>query len=372
MRAMRWMAAGAVAVASVVVAGELHAGKPGGGGGGTTPPGTLYFQDFATTDTAGTRVVGAMDGAGASRTSLARTSGTVRASRELHGARRWLLSMEKVAGETGPHGARDRYDVYAVRDDGALRVRLTSDPAMAYSRCDWAPDEDASGATIGMLATRWTGTTTSDTVVPGSWGFYTAHLSFDGAGDVIGLDAAPAYTVSLGTWNSQSPGAETYDARDWSWSPDMTRLAVVDHGGTLLRVVNVATGAVTQLGEGADPDWSPDNSKIACYRFVKGATSSKDAYAIETIRPDGTGRTTITSVRSRISTSLSQSVSGPAWSPDGAAIAYRYVYEDNGLNWTYSIYRVAADGTGVTNLTPEVTPPGSVAGTFGVMLVNWR
>jgi hypothetical protein len=54
---------------------------------------------------------------------------------------------------------------------------------------DWAPDEDAGGATIGMLGRRRTGTTSADTVVPGSVGFYTAHLTFDAAGDVVGFEA---------------------------------------------------------------------------------------------------------------------------------------------------------------------------------------
>ncbi len=370
---MRWMrsAVGAAALAAALATtGDVLAGKPGGGGGGSAPPpvGRIFFQDNSTLSSyPQTAVVMAMDGSGANRTMLTTTGRLVRPSRSLHGGRRWLLAHEFVPDE-------GRYDAYAVREDGAVRVRLTGDPLMEYlAGYDWAPDENDSGATIGMLARRWTDTTRTQ-LVPGSWGFYTAHLSFDSEGNVVGLDAEPTYRVDLGT--AIVGGYARPDAWfNWSWAPDMSRLAVRSYTSAppQLRVVDVATGAVTSLGEGIDPDWSPDGSKIAYARSVPGNPSIKDAYAIETTRPDGSGRTTLVSVRTRVSASTSQWVSCPKWAPDGAYLAYRYELDDSlAVTWTQSIYRVQANGSGVTNLTPEVTPSGGLGPTYGLGLVDWR
>ncbi len=373
---MRWIRAAAVVAAFAAVGGtarETFAGKPGG----TPPPpatGTIYHQDLATS--AGppsyTYVYGSMDGNGGSRAVLLRTSDLARPSRRLHGGKRWFLASVRLdlVGVS-------RNDLIAVREDGAGEVRLTNnDGTMLYSNLDWAPDEDGNGATVSMVARRWTGPTKDDTVLPGTAGLYTAHLAFAGTGDVVGLDADPAYRLSLGIVYDSA--GERADARAYSWPPDMTRLVVQSYSGfwddssstpdPQIRVVDATSGAVTPLGSGDVPDWSPDGSKIAYRRWIDGRNPG---FALQTVRPDGSGVATLLSLKHRVGATRSQYPYSPKWSPDGAYVAYQYVLADNGSSWTHYIYRIAADGTGNTNLTPEVTT-GSGGGFIGLGLVDWR
>ncbi len=349
MRWMRMACGAAVILVALLLTSEVFAGKPGGGTP-PTPPGTIYFRDRVSGDGFYPYfVLHSMDGSGGSRATVMRTHLDVHASRRLHGGKRWLLTQEEIAGEPGP-GGRVRLEVSAVREDGALHVRLTGQPTMEYFKVEWAPDEDASGATVSMLGREWTGTTSSDTVVGGTWGLYTAHLTFDGDGNVVGLDADPVLAVSLGTAFFNGRLQELPDVGSYSWSPDMTRLVADNWGRTQIRVVDVASGDVVPLGSGADPDWSPDGSRIAYSRYV---ASKKGSYALQTVRPDGTGVTTLLS---------SASLGGPRWSPDGAYIGYTYRSD------RYYVYRVGADGSGNTNLTPDAT--GGPYG--GFVLVDWR
>ena len=372
---MRWIRVAAVVAAFAAVIGmakDTLAGKPGG----TSPPpatGTIYFQDLSTLDaTNNTYTYGSMDGSGGSRAVLLRTSHDARPSRRLHGGTRWFLASVRL-----DLVGLSRNDLIAVREDGAREVRLTNnDGTMAYSNLDWAPDEDGASATVSMVARRWTGPTRDDTVVPGTAGLYTAHLTFDGTGDVVGLDADPAYRLSLGIVGDSL--GERADARGYSWSPDMARLVVQSYYGgwdgdpstpdPQIRVVDATSGAVTPLGAGDVPDWSPDGSKIAYRRWIDGKFPG---FALQTVRPDGSGVATLLFFKQRVGATRSQYLYSPKWSPDGAYLAYEYVDAQNGYSWTHYIYRIAADGTGKTNLTPEVTT-GSGGGVFGLALVDWR
>jgi hypothetical protein len=269
------------------------------------------------------------------------------ASRLLHGGKRWLLTREDAGGP--------RRDLFAVREDGALHVRLTGDPTMDYWRPAWAPDEDAAGATISMFGRQWAGTT-PDTVVPGTEGLYTAHLTFDGGGNVVGLDAGPVFALSLGT--KVIGGQPQPDAFTYCWSPDMTKIATDNRDRDQIRVVDVASGAVLALGPGVSPDWSPDGSKIAYTRLApkKGASY---AWALQTVRPDGTGVATLLSLR----LGFNEMMQWTKWSPDGAYLAYTLTTDSN------YVYRVASNGSGNTNLTPDAAPGGLG---FGFVLVDWR
>ncbi len=368
----RWaLGVAALVAAWAVPVGDVLAGKKPGGG---TPPatGTIYHLDLSTSEggspsTYTTYVVGSMDGNGGSRATLLRTSVNARPSRLLHGGKRWVLASVRL-----PLVGVSRNDLIAVREDGAREVRLTNnDGTMHYLALDWAPDEDEAGATVSMVAHRWTGPTRDDTVVPDTAGLYTAHLAFDGAGDVVGLDADPAYRLSLGIVSTTA--GEQADASRYSWSPDMTRLVVQSwfggSTGSQIRVVDLAGGAVTPLGAGDYADWSPDGSKIAYRRWIDGKFPG---FALQTVRPDGGGGATLLQLKQRVGASQSQHLFAPKWSPDGTHLAYEYVLEDNGSSWAHSIHRIAADGTGVTNLTPEVPGPMSGSGLYGLSLVDWR
>ncbi len=341
-----------VAAAWLVPAGAALAGKPGGGGGGT-PQGTIYFSpsDQLTS-------ICAMDGGGGNRTTLVAglPGGLTRASRLLHGGRRWFLRRETVPGESGPGGNANRMDFFAVREDGALRIRLTSDPAMDYwsniggqLSFDWAPDEDASGATISCIARRWTGTSSTDTVVPGSAGLYTADLVFDASGDIVGLAAEPTFTLSLGTivWH----GHEVADAMHFSWSPDMSRLVCDRHASqTQIRVVDAASGAATVIATSSAgawaPDWSPDGSRIV---YLSGNVRNDDP-GVVTVSPTGSDRK-IVFIAKNTNPFAEDSLYSPRWSPDSAWVAFTR----RPMGSIASVYRVTASGASLANLTPDAT-----------------
>lgn len=356
----------AIATAGSALAGVAFAGK--GKPGGTPPPpavGTIYFGDVATGDVqAYTMTFGSMDGTGGNRATLAHMSSIgTRPSRRLHGGKRWFLVAEFVEGSVGGSARRD---LFAVREDGAGRVRLTSDPTLqVHTSWNWHVEDDA-GATVSMLARRFTGPASNDTVVPGTAGLYVAHLSFDGAGQALGFDAEPVFFASVGT-TTDNAGRELANAWSYACSPDMTAVAVQNQIAPgvpqQIRVLDVESGSTRfTVPAGAWPDWSPDGRRIAFSRYTDGGSARRSTYAVEAINPDGSGLATLVSARA----SDVDALEFPKWSPDGAYVAYQH-----SASFTRWIYRVPASGGAATNLTPEVTPAGGIT-SAGLYLVDWR
>jgi Tol biopolymer transport system component len=98
-----------------------------------------------------------------------------------------------------------------------------------------------------------------------------------------------------------------------SWSPDGEQL-VVGSGGDVpaLSLVSVATGQQTDISaSGFDPAWSPDGAWIA-YRFGQGYGKGVLVLrGLALVRPDGSGFRQVTRLGG-----------DPSWSPDGRRIAY--------------------------------------------------
>jgi TolB protein len=211
-------------------------------------------------------------------------------------------------------------DVWAVDGQtGELLINLTDDDAQeVLNPVAWSPD----GTRIAY------GTTVDD--------------------DIWILDVAagtgPEPLVS-------GPGAAT--APDFS--PDGSSLLYVSdeagNGELDIFVLDLATGAVTQLTENPDrdssPEYSPDGSKIV---FRGRYDGNSDIYVMNA---DGSGLTRLTE---------DPAFEGdPTWTPDGEHIVF--ISDRTG---DYDIYVMRADGSDVVNLTnhpaadeyPDVIPGG--------------
>jgi Tol biopolymer transport system component len=140
--------------------------------------------------------------------------------------------------------------------------------------------------------------------------------------------------VSTGTSNEVSFTVDCVTIRQvvfWRWLGDHRDLFVMATDGSGL--VNLTNDAAPELS----PAWSPDGTRIA---FVAGDPNAE----IYVMNADG-------SARKRLTNNPGED-NFPAWSPDGSRIAF-----SSDVNGTRDIWVMAADGTGLTNLTHS-------AGTF--------
>ncbi|MDP6512914.1 MAG: hypothetical protein QF878_06995 [SAR202 cluster bacterium] len=90
----------------------------------------------------------------------------------------------------------------------------------------------------------------------------------------------------------------------------------------------------------ADPAWSPDGAKIA---FWSGRDGNSEMYVMNT---DGSDQTRLTT----------NDAWEPAWSPDGAKIAF-----SSHRDGDWEIYLMNADGSGQTRLTNDPAHDSSPA-----------
>jgi len=112
-------------------------------------------------------------------------------------------------------------------------------------------------------------------------------------------------------------------------------------GGTTIHVVSARGGRTRRLSDGRlddFPAWSPDGAQIAFSSF-RGGTSQ-----IYLMKADGSGERRLTSGPG--------SASDPAWSPDGTRIAFTKTPEGS----TGDIHVIGVDGRGEAQLTDTDTP----------------
>jgi hypothetical protein len=119
-----------------------------------------------------------------------------------------------------------------------------------------------------------------------------------------------------------------------SWAPDGRRIALATHIGSLISVFDIATTIGRQVAEGSDPAWSPDGAAIAY-------THARDG--VHAVAPDGSSdRRVAAGAR-------------PSWSPDSKRLAY----ERDG-----SIFTATANGSGEALLARGQRPLWSPDGAW--------
>jgi hypothetical protein len=320
----------AVALAALSQA-PLLAAKPGGGGGGgseSTGGGTIYFSY----PSGSTVQVAKMNADGTNKTDIATSGGEP--SRLLHGGHRWFLSVEFIVGESYPSGDT-RVEAFVERDDGAVRVQLTTDPELEFQGGPrWEPGDLA----VSWIARRWD--SESDEVVDA--GIYEAVLVFDANGNVSGLLEQPLSPLVSSDLIVDDRGYLAPDTRGGhDWSPDGTMVVSDRESGRELWLTSVVTEQswlLVQTNWAALPDWSPDGTTIAFNDASSG---------IGTIRVDGSN------LKNIANGGPTYRYAWPVWSPTGSHLTFTRIDSWAGGEGT-SVYRATADGRIKTNLTPEL------------------
>lgn len=132
--------------------------------------------------------------------------------------------------------------------------------------------------------------------------------------------------------------------------PRSSHIGVVDSDGTNRMILDPSPRRYDR-----DPSWSSDGGTIV----FQSSTNRRPA-KIQTIAPDGTGRTVIYEARK-----AGLEIFRPVWSPDGTQIAFCIGPR---LRVKYQIYTMNADGSSVTNISgsdhrsdchPDWSPDGS-------------
>ena len=193
--------------------------------------------------------------------------------------------------------------IYVMNPDGSSQIRATFDAAS-----DVDPDISPDGKSIVFTSNQ-----------PGNNDIFL----LDRSGTLLNLTSNPA-------------------TDEWArWSPDGKQIVFDSNrdGGVFeIFVMNAdGTGTPTQLTFpptlGRYPSWSPDGKQIV---FRHGI----DIY---TMNADGSGSPV--PLTSEVAPSFAQM---PSWSPDGRLITFMSLRDGY-----CSVFRMAADGSGQTNLTPK-------------------
>ena len=334
----------------------------GGGGGDNSPGGTVYFRLCC-----GAVQIHSMAADGSNKMAL---PGNVLGdwvafdvSRDLHGDRRWFLSVRDIPGEFYPYdplpnnGVAEfapRREIFAVRDDGdeSFTVQLTDQPDLEIGGDFFGEFGAGHGVVrwgvgdleVSWVARRWN--LAAGTVVEG--GIYVADITFDGAGNVEGLVGQPVFPLVPELLVVGDDGILEPDMGGHDWAPDASRI-VYKNTASQLVIADLVAGTATVLptdNPATFPVWSPDGSRIAFQRNVFGGS-------IVTVTVDGSVEKVIVKNRGGGNPTF---VGTPQWSPTGSHTLYAEGpgFIDFDCVDRRDVYRATDQGKSKTNLTTDL------------------
>src|SRR4029077_14144336 len=215
-------------------------------------------------------------------------------------------------------------------------------------------------------------------------------LSADGS-DVVAL--TPGLTASHGQWSPdgrkilfEGPGGEGYvmgadgssptrlttgGGQSPAWSPDGGNIVYATEGGLVVANADGSNPVAITSARDASPVWSPNGTRIAFSRRSRRCTvvffdpyCASDLY---TVKPDGSQPLALTANAGIASAIL------PAWSPDGARIAF-VQFGHAFLGSSSHLATMNPDGSGVVPLanSPHVEQTSPVWSPDGVWIAYAR
>jgi hypothetical protein len=166
------------------------------------------------------------------------------------------------------------------------------------------------------------------------------------------------------------------EGQDPAWSPDGSRLAFErgSAGSRQIYVMDADGGGVTQLTQGAEstqPAWSPDGTRIAYVvnggiSLMRADGSEAHSLGLEGSAPDwspdgsrlvfvgASGISIANADGSNVREVVPSGGATPRWSPDGSSIVFERATQWWDVNERYELYLVHPDGSGLQPLTFSV------------------
>jgi TolB protein len=274
--------------------------------------------------------------------------------------------------------------IFTIKPDGSgLRqiTHITHVPAGAVGveNPTWSPD----GATIALDAPVGRGVnifTTSPgkplAPLPLSVGAFNGDPAYSPNGKQISFDQdiGPSHPKVHGIFIANADGSDahrlttairtthSFDTES-QWSPNGRRIAftrVKNSHQAAVFIVNVNGTGLRRLTpwklDAASPDWSP-NGRTILFATYWDPQRGKLA-TIDSIRPDGSHRTVLTSTRAK------QQSFRPSWAPDGSRVVFTR-FTPAGKTGRLDLYTMNPNGTGLKRLTnmPKAFPNSADWGT---------